>query len=147
MPRALNSVHEPDNSLDSDVDFTDQSAGDGAVVYNFTRPSGITACIHYGGDLVNEWLSIKQISESRDIVEAYQNATEAGGYWVVPVSNCPTGDDPGGAIAAVGYIDEDVGPNQLFVYTVGGAITECWWHNVTTDDTWQTQWSSSSIFT
>lgn len=112
-----------------------------------TRPSGISSCLHYGGDLASEWLSVKQISKSGDVVEAYQDASTAGQYWVLPMSDCPKGDDPGGAIAGVGYLDPVYGPNQVFVYTVGGAITECWWHNTTTTSATDMEWTSNLIHT
>lgn len=113
-----------------------------------TRPSSVASCLHWGADTSSDlFISVKQISESGDVVEAWQDSSKAGAYLVEPMYDCPRGDDPGGAIAAVGYLDIVYGTNQLFVYSVGGAVTECWWHNVTTGSSSEWSWTSNLIHT
>lgn len=63
------------------------------------------------------------------------------------MADCPRGDVPGGAIAAVGYLDDVYGTNQMFVYDVGGAVTECWWHDIAAGSTPEWKWTSSLIHT
>lgn len=113
-----------------------------------TRPSSVASCLHWGGSTSSDlFISVKQISDTGDVVEAYQDASVAGAYSIGPMVDCPRGDDPGGAIAAVGYLDPLYGTNQLFVYSVGGAVTECWWHNTTTATSWKWAWTSNLIHT
>ncbi|KAK5052557.1 hypothetical protein LTR84_002422 [Exophiala bonariae] len=122
-----------------DVEFSEE--------YNLTRPSSFASCLHWNTEESDLFVSVKQISESGEVVEAYRGAAETGAYYTKPMSDCPHGDSPGGAIAAVGYLDDVYGTSQMFVYDVGGAVTECWWHDVATDSTTEWKWTSTLIHT
>ncbi|KIW96976.1 uncharacterized protein Z519_02367 [Cladophialophora bantiana CBS 173.52] len=93
-------------------------------------------------DLSKSYLTAKQIAEDRSVAEAWKEAS--GQDWATEASaDAVSGawaraDDVGGAIACIGWIDENGQANQHLMYSVGGAMTEYWLHDGT--------WSHTAIF-
>lgn len=84
------------------------------------------------------YLKVKQIAEDGSLVEASKVASVADWPTNGDIIDLDRGDDPGGAIACNGYIDQDQSRNQLVVYSVNGSLTEFWQQNGI--------WTSTTLF-
>jgi hypothetical protein len=101
----------------------------------------LATCLYPTEDLSTYYLTVKQILEGGIVAEAFKTASV--GDWGTSDSSdslsgdWAPGDDVGGAIACLGWIEQNQS-NQLLIYAVDGALRAYWLQDGT--------WTHANVF-